>query len=186
MGSSLPTTLLSVQNIESELSYAYLHAVASKAGVACHVVSRHDDNNGVDAQLTAKCVPAAPGHLSEVSLNVQLKATKNPPVDDGETLSYFLSGVKQYNALRAETLTISRILVVLFLPNDETEWLHHTAEEMVLRRCAYWRSLRGAPATANVSGETIRFPKTNVFSPETLTSLVLRLSRRDIPTYEKP
>ena len=40
---------LSPPNIESELSYAYLHAVASKAGMACNAGSRHEDNNGIDA-----------------------------------------------------------------------------------------------------------------------------------------
>ena len=44
-------TPLSSQNIESELSYAYLHAVASHAGASCSVGSRHEDNTGVDARL---------------------------------------------------------------------------------------------------------------------------------------
>ncbi|CAK0768443.1 hypothetical protein CCP3SC1AL1_4480001 [Gammaproteobacteria bacterium] len=43
---------LSSNDIESELSYAYLHAVAAKAGVGCKIGSRHDDNAGIDAVLT--------------------------------------------------------------------------------------------------------------------------------------
>lgn len=43
---------LTPENIESELSYAYLHAVAARAGVGCKVSNRHDDNAGVDAELT--------------------------------------------------------------------------------------------------------------------------------------
>ena len=44
-------SLLSVQNIESELSYAYLHAVAAQAGVSCTQGSRHEYNHGIDARL---------------------------------------------------------------------------------------------------------------------------------------
>lgn len=39
------------QNIESELSYAYLHAVAAKAGMSCKQGDRHDDGAGVDAEV---------------------------------------------------------------------------------------------------------------------------------------
>ena len=43
---------LSPQNIESELSYAYLHAIAAHSGFGCKIGTRHDDNAGVDAILT--------------------------------------------------------------------------------------------------------------------------------------
>jgi hypothetical protein len=36
-------------DIKSELSYAYLHAVASRAGCECQVAGRHSDNQGIDA-----------------------------------------------------------------------------------------------------------------------------------------
>lgn len=38
---------LTSENIESELSYAYLHAVASHAGASCEATGRHEDNCGV-------------------------------------------------------------------------------------------------------------------------------------------
>jgi|GEM_PF-6652243 len=41
------------QNVESELSYAYLHAITAHAKVACCVSGRHLDNAGVDAHLTS-------------------------------------------------------------------------------------------------------------------------------------
>ena len=43
--------MLSQFNIESELSYAYLHAVASRAGFSCTHADRHLDSAGVDAQI---------------------------------------------------------------------------------------------------------------------------------------
>jgi hypothetical protein len=41
--------MLFAQNIESELSYAYLHAIASRGGIICEVAGRHSDEAGVDA-----------------------------------------------------------------------------------------------------------------------------------------
>ncbi|CAN5189181.1 hypothetical protein BH11BAC6_BH11BAC6_14490 [soil metagenome] len=40
---------LPTNEIESELSYAYLHAIASRAGLNCKLESRHGDNYAVDA-----------------------------------------------------------------------------------------------------------------------------------------
>lgn len=174
---------LSPPNIESELSYAYLHAVASMAGMACSVGSRHEDNNGVDATLTAWGPFNGGGYLTEVDIKIQLKATIAKPVDDGSNLSYFLSGVNRYNDLRTPTVDVARILVVLFLPTDAQEWLSHSEDELALRKCAFWQSLRGAPATANGSGATIYLPKLQKFTPEGLTEIATRLSRRDFPLY---
>jgi len=174
---------LSPPNIESELSYAYLHAVASRAGMSCRDGNRHEDNNGVDATLTAWGPFIGGGTLTEVDLKIQLKATIAQPVDDGDNYSYFLSGVNRYNDLRSATVSVARVLVVLFLPGDAQEWLGHSADQLVLRRCAYWQSLRGAPDITTGSGTTVKLPKAQVFSPEGLTQLAVRLSHRDIPHY---
>lgn len=181
-----PMQALSPPNIESELSYAYLHAVASKAGMSCSPGTRHDDNNGVDATLTAWGPFPGGGYLNEVDIKVQLKATIGTPVDSGENLSYFLAGVKRYDDLRAETVSTPRILVVLFLPPDPTEWIGQSEDELVLRKCAYWQSLRGAPATTNKTGETVYLPKTQMFTPDGITALAARLSLPDFPTYPAP
>ena len=173
---------LSSNDVESELSYAYLHAVASRAAISCHVAGRHEDNNGVDARLRAHVRSAAPGDLMEVDFDVQLKATIAQPKESGGAYKYSLRGARRYNDLREAGLTTPRILIVLFLPKDAQEWLTHTPEQLVLRRCAYWVSLRGAPGITTDS-VIVKLPKTQVVSPDTLTQLAARLSRRDIPTY---
>lgn len=177
---------LSPPNIESELSYAYLHAVAAHAGMSCSVSNRHEDNSGVDARITAWGPFAGGGYLTEVDIKVQLKATIGQPVDNGKQLSYFLQGVSRYNDLRTETVDIARILVVLFLPTDAKDWLTHTVDQLALKRCAYWESLRGAPETSNASGATIYLPKTQLFSADGLKTLATRISARDIPHYPLP
>jgi hypothetical protein len=174
---------LSSLNIESELSYAYLHAVAAHAGMECKASTRHGDNNGIDATLTAWGPFEGGGYFSEVTLNVQLKATTSQPVDDGANLSYYLRGVTRYDDLRTETVATPRILIVLFLPEDAAQWLEHSSEQLALRRCAYWESLRGAPPTANESAVTVKLPKAQVFNAQGLKMLMTRLSRHDFPRY---
>jgi hypothetical protein len=175
---------LGLNDIEAELSYAYLHAVAAQAGIACAVSSRHLDNAGIDARLTGWGPFPGGGSRIEVDLNVQLKATIAAPVDDGTSYSYFLHGTKRYNDLTVKTLATPRILVVLFLPPNPEQWLGLTEDELVLRRCSYWVSLRGADLTTNQSGATVKMPKAQTFTPNNLIGLMSRLSNNDIPEYQ--
>ncbi|MBX6372869.1 MAG: DUF4365 domain-containing protein, partial [Acetobacteraceae bacterium] len=87
------------QNVEAELSYAYLHAVASAANMGCKLGSRHDDNNGIDAELTAwGPFQSKSAYLQEVDIKIQLKATTNLSMHpNGTHWRYFFRGVDQYN-----------------------------------------------------------------------------------------
>ena len=177
---------LSINDIESELSYAYLHAIAARARVGCKVCSRADDNNGVDAQLTAWGPFVGGGYRTEVDIKVQLKATVATPPQVKQTLSYSLKGISQYNALRDLNVSTPRILVVLFLPDDNGDWLNHTEDSLLLRRCAYWVSLRGAPSSTNETAQTVYLPKAQTFDVAGLESLVVELSKNQIPSYKGP
>lgn len=174
---------LSDQNIESELSYAYLHAVAAHAGVACKVAGRHDDNAGIDAEMTAWGPFPNGGYRTEIDVKVQLKATVHQPAKVGNCLSYSLDGIGRYDDLRTDTLSTPRILVVLFLPANKAEWLSHTEDVLSLRNCAYWVSLRGAPASRNETAQTVYLPCAQRFGPDELTALMTELSHNRIPTY---
>ena len=175
---------LSQNNIESELSYAYVHAVAAGAGVGCAVAGRHDDNSGVDATLTGWGPFPSGGYRNEIDIKVQLKATVSVPVETNGYLSYFFRGVQQYDDLRSGAVSTPRILVVLFLPPDRENWLSLDEDALLLRKSAYWVSLRGAGPSTNQTGQTIYLPKRQIFSPESLIGLMTQLSNSQIPQYE--
>lgn len=170
-------------DVEAELSYAYLHAVASRAGVACSYATRSADNSGVDATLIAMG-DFPPGSLTDVTIHVQLKATVDEPrVTDGR-VAYFLRTIDAYNRLRAETSTVPRVLVVLFLPKDPADWLTISQQELSLKRCAYWVSLLGGPESLNSSGQTIYLPVDQILSPEGLLRLITRIANLEVIRYE--
>lgn len=167
---------LSLLDIESELSYAYLHAVAAKAGMSCKPSGRHEDNRGVDAEVRAWGPFTGGGTITDLSIDVQLKATWQTPTETSTHISYNLQGIHRYDQLRKPTVSPHRFLVVLFLPQANTDWLLHSVDQLVLKRCAYWVSLRNAPATANSTAVTVHLPKAQVFSPDELRNLAARLS----------
>ncbi|WP_155449362.1 DUF4365 domain-containing protein [Allochromatium palmeri] len=73
--------------------------------------------------------------------------------------------------LREPTQT-PRVLVVLALPQDETEWLTITDAELVLRRCAYWVSLANAPERDNRESVTVSLPEHQRFDVAALRALM--------------
>jgi len=168
--------MLTENDIKSELSYAYLHAVASRAGFECAVTGRHGDGAGVDAVLRARERFFPDSLFVDFTVEIQLKATSQAPVLRDGRYSFSLK-VDHYDKLRTTETLASRLLVVLFLPENASEWLVHSEDSLITRRCAYWASLHGAPRSDNKAEQTVYVDKQNGFSAEALRSLMARFSR---------
>lgn len=153
--------LLTSEDREEALSLVYARAVAAGAG---YVTADCDfDRDGVDLQIRA-------GGAMRPAIDLQLKASVSLS-DSGEGYCRFPLKRRNYDLLREET-QIPRVLVVLALPRDECRWLTVTADELILRRRAYWMNLKGFEETENRSTVTVRIPMTNVFNVDSLRSLM--------------
>lgn len=161
---------------QEALSRAYVRAVAAMAGVIC---SEPEQDFGIDMCLRAV---RTRGHRhADVSgqLDLQVKSTTRAKVAD-TAVTYDLE-VKNYDDLREEGDNCPRILVVLVLPEDETQWLSQSVEELVLRHCAYWVSLEGLPLTTATTTVRITIPRANVFSVQALQAILARIRERKKP-----
>ena len=180
---------LSDNDVEEEISIAYMHAVCASARMGFEVAGRHKDNRGVDGLLSAYA-PFGPddGYRESVDIHVQLKATKQQPKQTETHFSYFLDSVSQYDVLKSDKWGTPRILVVMFLPKNIEEWVDHSHERLLLQRCAYWISLLGAAPCGNKSGQTVYLPKAQCLDAANLLSLCSHLSHpeRPRPLYQLP
>jgi len=153
--------LITIQDQQEALSRVYARAVAARSG---YVTADYDlDRDGVDLRIQA-------GGDMRPALELQLKSTVNlGPPRDGHFR--FPLNRRNYNLLRDQTQT-PRLLVVLDLPRDQREWVTITADELVLRRCAYWLSLKGFEETDNRHSVTVRIPTGNLFDVNGLRALM--------------
>ncbi len=175
---------LSENDVKSELSYAYLHAVAAPAGCECAQGGRHSDNLGIDARLTAAGDFApAPAH-TVFDVYIQLKATSQKLAVVKGRFSYRLEKA-QYNKMRLTTVNNQWLLVLLLLPGPAAEWLKTSPQALTLKKCAYWVSLRGAPdpPTGPDDKLTIHIPKRNRFTVDALKKLLVKCSQEQWVTY---
>jgi hypothetical protein len=165
------------RNLRQEaMSRAYVQAVAARAGL---IATAPGADFGIDLCLHTVEVRGRRWGPGPVQLDVQLKSTTRAQVREGQ-LAYDLD-VKNYDDLRAPAPMCPRLLVVLVLPEQEEEWLHQTAEELILRRCAYWLWLGRAEATTATTTVRVHIPLGQVFSVVALQDIVARLERGEPP-----
>jgi hypothetical protein len=175
--------------VKEELSYAYVHAVAARAGFSTN--RPHRDNDSVDVQIDCNGYLVPESKRFSPSLRIQVKATaaKLKPKSKSKTTKGnaipsdvygFDLPIKNYNDLRASRAT-PIILVVFFMPPNAGKWLSHTEKGLVSRRCAYWCSLRDQPEVPNATSKTVYLPKANVFNCETLLNLMIGISKEVLP-----
>ncbi len=154
-------SLLTVSDQQEALSRAYVQAVAGRAG---YITAYPDfDRSGVDLTVHAN------GGMSP-ALGVQLKATTNLGAPSDGCFRFPLKS-RNYNQL-CKVVQTPRILVVLDLPKNKREWMTITEHELVLRRRAYWLSLKGSEKTDNRRSVTVGIPSANVFDVDGLRGLM--------------
>lgn len=152
--------LLASTDIEDVLTEVYVSAIAARAG---YTVSKPNlDRDSVDLTISA-------GGHSRPKLDLQLKGTIN--LDPTADPMPFSLKVKNYNDLRVATQT-PRILVVVRLPREPERWLSVSSEELILRHCAYWVSLRDEPETDVKTAKTVYIPADNRLDIESLRALM--------------
>lgn len=155
-------------NIQKELfSYAYIHAVASAAGYSSEV-TKERDRYGIDLTISGETEDSFP------QLDVQVKSTSMDVLGE-EFISYPLR-LKNYNDLRKVQVTVPRILVVVLVPDKMEDWLHQSEQELCMKYCGYWKSLRGEPETENTTNLTVYLPRKKLFSVNSLKNIMQNIA----------
>ncbi|HEY8751173.1 MAG TPA: DUF4365 domain-containing protein [Tepidisphaeraceae bacterium] len=159
---------------KEQFSHAYVKAVAAVAGFAWYQPSVDDDS--IDLGLAQR---GGRGTIRSPRLEMQLKCHAMPtPVEDD--FSFWLKR-KNYDDLQDERVEVRRILVVVLVPDNLSDYLDHSEQELSLRRCGYWLSLRGMPPSDNQTGQTVRIPRAQVFSVQSLQGIMQRIGQGALP-----
>lgn len=170
--SKLVEELLGVDlNIQKEeFSYAYLYAVISAAGYSFQKSSRPTDVGGIDIIISGIETEYS---LYPPRLEIQVKSTSTDVVSE-ELIRYPLK-LKNYNELRKSKTLSPRLLIVVLIPENPNSWIQQSEAELCLRHCAYWMLLQGMPETPNTDNITIYIPRQQIFTIDTLKTLMQRI-----------
>ena len=160
---------------QEQFSKAMVRAIAAVAGY--NICAYEVDNDSIDLGLVG--ARRAGVDVRSPKLDLQLKCTMQD-AGAGASLPFDLS-IKNYDDLRDPQVHAPRILVVVCVPDDVTEWLHEQPEATAMRRCAYWCSLRGQPASTNAVQQRIHIPRAQGFTVAALTQLMDTIGRGGRP-----
>jgi len=160
---------------KEQFANAYVRAVAAVSGYTCY--KPEPDTDSVDWGIAAI---GGNGTRRSPRLELQLKCTAHGSFGDDNCLHYPLK-LKNYNDLRPSNLMVPRLLVVVTIPEDISDWLVQSEDQMILRRCGYWLSLKGLPDTTNENKVTVPLPRSNIFSVESLNAMMSRIENGGDP-----
>jgi len=149
---------------KEEFSLAYVRAVATVAGY--HTSRPEYDQDSVDLSIASV---GSKGTSHSPRLDIQAKCTSRN-IDTDKTINFPLP-LKNYDDLRANVM-VPRILIVVTVPTDISDWLTQSEEQLILKYCGYWKSLSGLPATDNATSVTVSLPRSQIFSPPALQDIM--------------
>lgn len=162
--------LLTRNHRQEALCRAYIQVIAARCGMSWSVPN---PDYGIDLTLNDVIDRGGVRAESGYKLDVQAKSATRA----GWTATHlrYDIDVRSYETLRDPTPGTSRILVVLALPEDESLWSAQTEDELIVRHCAYWLSLRGEGPTSNRRSLRLLIPRGNRFSVEALRGMMERV-----------
>lgn len=132
---------------KEQFSHAVVRAIAASIGVSCYTLPVDDDS--IDIGFAAKTT-------GRPRVEAQLKCSERDILrHDG---IHFALTKKNYDDLRIKDLDVPRILIVVLVPEDIGQWVTLEADQVVLRRCAWWLSLAGMPDRPNAANVTVILP----------------------------
>ncbi|MCW7471679.1 DUF4365 domain-containing protein [Leptospira kanakyensis] len=125
------------------------------------------DDESVDMQISAK---GFSGIIRNPIIQVQLKCTIKTVEDDG--FIHFPLKLKNYDDLRGDNLSCPRYLIVITIPESESNWLRIHHKKMTFRYSAYYFSLKDCEEVKNEHNITLKIPKTNLLTFKSLSNLI--------------
>ncbi len=148
-----------MSNIQMEqLSIAYVSAIAADAN--WKVGKYNIDTGSVDGLLE----PAS--RKTYGTFKFQLKSTGRGIVKE-KVIIYDLD-VDNYNDLCWADDSFPHILIFMLMPENSTDRVYQTTEELRLRHCCYWESFADKEESSNCKTVRVEIPKVNVFNSDYL------------------
>ncbi len=161
---------MDINSRQEQFANAFLVTVAAVAGFTA---AKPDvDNDSVDWTIASR-LPRRP------KIDIQMKSRRVEDADRDDLIPYDLKR-KNYDDLILTDLCTPRLLVLVLVPPNIGGWLELTAEQLVLRRCAYWVSLAGRPPTGNETTVRVGVPRSNLLNVASLEGLMQRANDQEL------
>ncbi len=153
-----------------ELSKHYMRIIASIKGYFC----LEGKDYGTDLQIAKTKIRTQNNkkcyYKTGRQVDFQLKSVLEKNITETEAYFSYHLEVKNYNDLiqrmrdyTQEEDDFPLVLIVFIFPNNESEWVNITENELTIRKCAYWYYPESdMDISENKQTQVIHIPKENI------------------------
>lgn len=167
---------LALSSAGEEFNRAYVYGVLAAA--RCTWSVEDVDVDGLDVKVTHQY--RRDDEYRHTYLGLQLKHTRQTSALHDSYISQRLLR-DHFNKLRETQPDFPRLLVVMVVPPTLDDWLRQSEDCLMVRRCAYYVSLKNRRALAAAQqSTTVQLPRKNVFNVEAVCSLMDQARRRNL------
>jgi hypothetical protein len=162
--------------MQEEISKAYVHMVASAAGVT--LLDWRTDYGAIDVTVKSLVDYSCIGGF-QPQFDLQLKCTfQDGSNRQGDHLSWQVNR-RTYEKLANPNRATPAILGVMVVPEEPGLWLDHNTEGLLARSHMYWIRAKDFPSLPDgQESKTISIPKANILSAGAVLNLMQEASER--------
>jgi hypothetical protein len=169
----LPSGSMPVTGMREQLSKAYLHMIASSAGL--DLGDWGTDYCGFDVTMSSS-VDYSP-HLYAPKIDVQLKCTGQESVTKADHIAWQLE-TRTVDLLSRPNRSDPSLLCVLVTAADYWDWLHMDQNGLLAKSVMYWLWASDFPAhKPDQESQVVHLPSANVLNPSSILDLMAIASK---------
>lgn len=161
-------------HMQEHLSKAYVRAVVARAGAKLDISESPEyGSDGIIKEVRT----LSDGKYQDTGwlFHFQIKSTTTSEIK-GDFVSYAMEA-KAYQKLVTWQGTTFCILILFRLPKSLEKWLRLDEEQLCLSHCCYWDIIT-TPPTVNSSSKTIKIPRTQIFNPDAVKKLLIKVKEK--------
>lgn len=165
---SMPQTAM-----QEEVSKAFVHLVASAAGVT--LMDWKTDYGAIDVTVKSLVDYKCEGGF-QPQFDLQLKCTTQESVQHNEHVSWSVNR-RTYEKLTHHNRGTMAVFGIMVVPDDPGLWLAHNTEGLLARSHMYFIRAKDFPELPDEQQSiTVQIPKSNVFSSTNVLKLMQEAS----------
>ena len=166
--------MMTQAHIKEAISIRYMQLIAAYNGYSTSS-TRPDYGSDLDIKEIVFRQENTQGRYFESGreLKIQVKSATESALTLGEDLIFYDLAAVTYNDLIVRKSSRTPLILVLFvLPDEASQWVTVSDQELICKKCAYWYvPADGEALTHNLSSKRISITQENLISTNTLSQL---------------
>lgn len=168
--------------IKEEISYAFIHSIASFLGAEMTKNGRMLDNDGIDLTIRLPQNRLGDTKNPKPGLDIQMKCTSSPNYDASKNYLNFELKTNVYEKMKRANNMNPTIFMILILPKDVDKWVSVDPDYLAIRHNALWYNPADDTKEIKKDSSTVRIkiPVENIVDRDSLFLMLKKSAENEL------